>query len=758
MRELTSDTKEIIEELKGFLPKLMMACESVSDLFYEKVSEQSWEVFGQFVGSLNDLYKIMTIVENELQEAEVEYAIHPFMIETIAELSKKYAVLTQNVDAEAFVAVGDIIKHELFPLLKSILVLLGEENAIRERRFIANLNFLKDTYPVVYHCIKELKRDEVNYQIISAHDGSANLVVSKDANQSFMYSQYNPDYEAARWAQSIMNNAEETEHMLMYGLGFGYHLMHFARTHPNVDVYMHEPDEQVLLAAMRVIDLKSIFSLAKVKMFAVGVREDEVDSLLNLLSVHCDDTVPITSMPIYNRLYGDQKKWLFERIESTIINDMMNKQTIKSRGLQHAKNILYNVAANLSTPSLSSLQNLLIGIPAVIVGAGPSLESDIEYLRTMKDYAIIIAAGTSIQSLQHFGIMPHFVVSIDGMEANYEAFKRINREQFSLIYIPQVEHRIVDSQYAKTMHAFFVNDEITNYVMGITEADPVFQGTYSVTGTAIQIAAYLGCNEVIFTGQDLSYPTESMYAAGAAHVGEEQNIRVLAGATQWVENVHGSMNRTDLSMKLTLKNIENQITEHPNVRFINTSQKGAKIQNTIWESMNETVERLASKNPTGILIEDILRDQFKGYDVERRAKIESRLFELPAQVADIENRLNRIEKRLVKLLELSRINADKCLRSMATIEDEWGEVVNSKPFISIYQYVLKVPISKFDRSLPELAIEKNIHKKANLFVQVLGELVGAIRASTPEIMQYVEEAVERVRLLNTDKKFTSGME
>ncbi|WP_042170056.1 6-hydroxymethylpterin diphosphokinase MptE-like protein [Paenibacillus gorillae] len=751
VRELSLDTKEIIEELKVFLPKLLTACDSLSDLFYEKISEQSWEVFGQFVGSLNDLYKIMEIVENELQATEVQYAMHPFIMETISALSKKYTVLTQYVEAEAFVSVGDLIKHELAPLFKKVMVLLGERNDIQERRFIENLNFLKDTYANVYEFIKDIKRDETNYQIFPASDGSANLVIlSNNSNKTYMYSQYNPNYEAFRWAQSIVDTTEETEQMLIYGLGFGYHLIHFAQTHPNMDVYLYEPDEQVLLAAMYVIDLKTIFSLTRVKMFAVGEKEEEVDRLLYLLSDYCDDSVPITSMPIYNRLYGDQKKWLFERIESTIISDMMNKQTIKGRGLQHAKNILYNVAANLSTPSLAVLHNQLFGKPAVIVGAGPSLESDIEYLRTIKEYAIIIAAGTSIQSLQHFGIVPHIVVSIDGMDINYEAFKKINREDIMLIYIPQVEHRIVDAQYFNTMHAFFGNDEISNYVMGISGADPVFQGTYSVTGTAIQIAAYMGCKEIILTGQDLSYPTDSMYAAGTVHVGEEQGKTVLAEATYWVENVNGSMNKTNLSMKLTLKNIESQIAEHPDVYFTNTSQKGAKINNTNWESMEETIKRLASQMNSNDSINKILQSQYEGYDAARKSVIESKLYELPREISELENRVHWIERKLAKLPELSRINADKCLRSMAAIEDEWGEVVSSNPFISIYQYVLKVPISEFDRNLPELASEKNIHKKASLFVQILGELVRAIKTATPEIKLYVEEAVQRVQKLSKD--------
>ena len=52
-------------------------------------------------------------------------------------------------------------------------------------------------------------------------------------------------------------------------------------------------------------------------------------------------------------------------------------------------------------------------IPAIICGPGPSLDKNIDVLRTLGDRALIIAGGTGINALNAGGVIPHICVSID---------------------------------------------------------------------------------------------------------------------------------------------------------------------------------------------------------------------------------------------------------------------------------------------------------------------------------------------------------
>lgn len=513
-------------------------------------------------------------------------------------------------------------------------------------------------------------------------------------------------------------------------------------------VHLIEPDEQVLLAAMYAVELELLFEAANVQELVVGVDKSRIEGIVKGFYYVNDNKVSNIDIPMYNQLYYDQKVEFKDIVHQEAWSYIVNIATMKFSGLQHTKNILYNLSSNLNTPSLSNKYQVLSEMSAVIVGAGPSLEKDVEVLKRLRDYVVIIAAGSAIQSLQHFGITPHLVVSMDGGESNYDAFKHIDRSNIPFVYLPQIEYRIVDRQLNNTMHAFLVGDTITSYLMGEHETDPIFEPTYSVTGTAIQIAAYLGCKEIIFTGQDLSYPTESMYAPGAKHVSEETKMVTVTKSDKYVENVQSGKNKTDMKMQTTLGNIEEQIEKTRNVTFINASQLGAKIEHTRFEPLKSVLDRLSSQQEVGERIKQLLSVQGECHDSSRQAKVEGRLRELPQLVEDIDTVIKKVKERLNTLLGLSCTNPDKCLESMADIEDQWGLIVSDKIFTIIYAYAIGGDIHEFDRKLPKLADEKNIENKAKLFVEILGTLIDKMADINVHLLEYIDESIMRIDRLN----------
>ncbi|UVI29887.1 motility associated factor glycosyltransferase family protein [Paenibacillus spongiae] len=726
------------------MPRLQRACGSISDLFYDKLTEQAWSVFGQVVAGLDDLYKVLRTVDNGLQDAAVDFGIQPIIHHTVGTIEEKFSLLNDYVDREMHVAVGDIIKHEFIPLIQGLSISLGEENEAMKRRFEVNAAYFQSAHPEVYKQIAGLVWDQLNYQLIPAKDGTPNLHIRSGNASVALYSTYNPMYEVVRWAESETSKGTGRRQILMYGLGLGYHLSTFSRQHPDVKVVVVEPDEQILLAAMHAVNLEALFKEANVHAMEVGVRRGRLEDIIKGFYTLNDSKVSEVSIPIYNRLYSDDKIILKDLIHQVAWSYVSNISTMKERGLQHTKNVLYNLAANLNTPSLSNKYQSLSGTSAVIVGAGPSLERDVEWLKKVKDYALIIAAGTSIQSLQHYGIKPHLVVSMDGSDSNYDAFKPIDRSDIPFVYIPQVDYRIVDLQMSNTMHAFFYSDAITNYLMGTVETDPLFRSHFSVTGTCIQIAAYLGCTEIIFTGQDLSYPTSSMYATGAKHVSSEHKSEVVNKANMSVDNVQSGKNRTDVRMQITLANIEEEIQRTADVQFVNASQLGAKIEHTRFEPMSSVLERLSSRPRVDELIKQILSDQGDTYDRSRKQEVEARLRELPVLTNDIDKVIQEVKTQLDTLPGLGQTDPDQCLQAMADIEDQWGIIVCSKLFEAIYTYTIGGDVHEFDRKLPELAEEKNIQNKAKMFVEVLGKLIDRMVDTNIHLQAYYEEAIARI--------------
>jgi hypothetical protein len=59
------------------------------------------------------------------------------------------------------------------------------------------------------------------------------------------------------------------------------------------------------------------------------------------------------------------------------------------------------------------LKGVFRNVPAVVCGAGPSLEESIATLKTLENKALLIAGGSAITALSYHGIMPHFGVAVD---------------------------------------------------------------------------------------------------------------------------------------------------------------------------------------------------------------------------------------------------------------------------------------------------------------------------------------------------------
>lgn len=151
-----------------------------------------------------------------------------------------------------------------------------------------------------------------------------------------------------------------------------------------------------------------------------------------------------------------------------------------------------------------ALKGAFEGVPAFIVGAGPSLEKNGHLLRAFENRALVFAGGSALNAID---AVPHFAASIDA-EAPYRQFKmhpfsevpfcyqsRMNRDNFSLVHGERL--LFPDS-----------SSEAINWIYG----EEPFDGGWTVGNFLTAIAVHLGCSPVIFVGMDLCYEKGRKYA------------------------------------------------------------------------------------------------------------------------------------------------------------------------------------------------------------------------------------------------------
>lgn len=745
MRSVHAEIEPLLDEIIAFLPRVLEACNSISEYFYVPVQAEAWTRFSELLQGLNDLYIAANSIGQELADREEDALLHKVITNFAEQLAHTFTELNRLMDEEEFIQAADCIKYELAELIHALAIKLGEDKEGTERRFAANLAYLERHHPQVHHVLKSARPDYTRYQLTYASNGSPNLYLRTSEDKwMYLYSNYEPEHEAGRWLDTMGDTLTGKTNIVVYGFGFGYHLLQMARTFPKQQLIIYEPDEQVLLAAMQAIELQPLLEALNVELFIAGWDKTTRHKTFFHFVKYAKGDTALVSLPAYDRVDPQRKQQFFEDALAAVQHFEMSAVTSAFYGIQLYQNRLYNLSYLLNTPSIRNMKDRLKGHTAVVVGSGPSLEKDIENLRKIRDHAFIIAAGTAAQSLLHFGIKPHLVVSLDFGESNDTAFKHLDLDDVPFLYSPQLKYTIMEGK-RKPMLLMLENDYTSIHMLGLDKEEPLFtSSTPSVTGPAIEAAIYMGCEQIVLTGQDLSYPTESVYAVGTIHVTEDESKSAIASSKLLVENVQGGMNRTNNAMQVTLNEIGKLLGKYPMIRFINSSQLGAKIENTEYQPLDEVMKQLADVHVASELLAEAMAAHLRPFDEAHKAAITKRLLDMPQQVETIEATLKRMKQKLGGLQALSRTKPAKCHKTMVDIEEMWETVVHNKLFEYSIAFIITNDIITYERNLSELVEEKNVVRKADLFCQVVGKLAEAILECLPMVAAIVNEAIHRV--------------
>ncbi len=159
-------------------------------------------------------------------------------------------------------------------------------------------------------------------------------------------------------------------------------------------------------------------------------------------------------------------------------------------------------------------------IPAVICGAGPSLEKEIPYLRLLKDEALIFAGGTALSSLSHFGMRPHVGGVVDPHEPR-ERFFQHQAHEVPLFFQSRAHPKMLESMQGPLLWIPGSENDFLD--------EESFDGGWNVSCFLTALACHMGCNPIILVGVDLSETEDKSYAGGFSREGEERAVEISDG-------------------------------------------------------------------------------------------------------------------------------------------------------------------------------------------------------------------------------------
>lgn len=309
------------------------------------------------------------------------------------------------------------------------------------------------------------------------------------------------------------------------------------------------------------------------------------------------EEIKILIYPTYKGIDLLEEKNFYQAIRDVSWRIILSKNTDIFMKESKVANLIRNTKYMIKNATVRGLSEVLSGQTAVVVSAGPSLSKNIDLLRPYADRVVIITGGRSMKTLLEKGIEPHLVCSVDSHQDNYRLYKNFQllQERTPMVSTWGNHERIV-AEYEGVK--VFVNDSgLKN--LDLLLLDEVIQPLsigLTVASLQLSIAVYMGCETVIFVGQDMAFDGDQRYGKELlAGLGdwESEKDEIFYVKGNWEEKVQTSMDLD--SFRIFLEELISAYQkEKPHLRFINSTQGGAYMQGTQVVPLSESLERYAA--------------------------------------------------------------------------------------------------------------------------------------------------------------------
>jgi hypothetical protein len=327
-----------------------------------------------------------------------------------------------------------------------------------------------------------------------------------------LHSRYDPAAEARQ--QAARAELAGRDVCFVFGLGLGYHVQAlFDAMPPHARLFVFEPDRQVLQSCLWSRDLSAAIASKRVSIVH-GIDKAGVFALLqpHLASIHCGVATFEHGPSVQRRpeAFAELKQWCdeFLAFAKTTVNTVLfnSKRTVE--------NVTRNLPWYAAAPGLERLRDCHRNEPAIIVSAGPSLRKNKHLLAQAKGKAAIIAVQTTLQPLLEIGVEPDFVTSLDYHDISTRFFEKLPKTlKTELVAEVKATSLIFDMHPGPLTLAG--NDFAESLLADPHRArKPMLPGAATVAHLSYYLAEFMGCDPVIFVGQDLGFSDGLYYTPG----------------------------------------------------------------------------------------------------------------------------------------------------------------------------------------------------------------------------------------------------
>ncbi len=478
-----------------------------------------------------------------------------------------------------------------------------------------------------------------------------------DGKTLALASRYDPVAEAAKLAGVV--DHQKHAGIIVLGMGLGYHAARIASTMKGGGVMVvFEPNLAVLRAVLERIDHTGWLGWPNVVIADAQTDRAALLSRIEKFSATLTQGTVLVGHPPSRQMHGDAMAEFGRMVTDVLAYCRTNVATALVNASRTCSNLAVNLPYYVAGATTNELLNAAKGYPAVCVGAGPSLAKNVQLLcdPKVRRNIVLISAQTTLKPLLDRGIKPDFVTALDYAEISKRFYEDLpaapGLDGVTLVAEPKAHPAILDSFGGpiRVCQSRFLDKLLGDLAPPIK---PIKDGA-TVAHLSFYLGQHLGCDPIIFIGQDLGFSDGLYYCPGTAidqvwapELGPFNTVEMM----QWqrivrhrchlrkLDDIHGQPIYTEEQMLTYLKQFERDFAEAPQT-VLDATEGGLPKQHTTRITFAEALQQHATRPVPQLPI------AHRTFDIDRLAAASDRLVQLIAQVQE----LRRLTRKTLPIL------------------------------------------------------------------------------------------------------------
>ncbi|MEQ9491227.1 MAG: DUF115 domain-containing protein [Alphaproteobacteria bacterium] len=307
--------------------------------------------------------------------------------------------------------------------------------------------------------------------------------------------------------------------LISFGIGLGLHLPMLTENLPFRDLILAEPFAEFLWMSLQVLDWVSLFDAVERR---GGSVRFVIASEPAVLANGVFDALRQSQFGLIDGTFG------FRHYQSPTLEaaDRLFGEMTPSLGaslgfVEDECVMIENALANMAKPDarlIGPAGAVATGLPALVVGSGPSLDGEIDQIRRLADGAVVIGAGTGTSALLEHGIVPDLHCEVENVAKIYDGFL-ILTERHDLSDIPFFGSVTVDPRIPELFGpaVYYFRDSVTSSLLLAGNTGILDHSAPTVANLGCRAAVLLGASSIHLFGVDLGAADPARHHSSASY-------------------------------------------------------------------------------------------------------------------------------------------------------------------------------------------------------------------------------------------------